>query len=102
MTKEMTIKYISDKIYKFVGNNLNLVFGFAAAGIIFALIGHYGTCGFNWKRFLFFELPLYLFCVWALFKTAQMFKKFEQSRKIEQKENQQKENENNRKPQPRT
>ena len=31
-------------------------------GIAFAIIGHYGTIGFNWKWFVFFELPLYLFC----------------------------------------
>lgn len=30
-------------------------------GIVFAIIGHYGTIGFNWKLFVFFELPLYLF-----------------------------------------
>ena len=30
-------------------------------GIVFAIIGHYGTMGFNWKLFVFFELPLYLF-----------------------------------------
>lgn len=97
----MIIKYISDKIYKFVGNHLNLVFGLASAGIVFALIGHYGTCGFNWKWFLFFELPLYLFCAWALIKTAYVFKNFEQSRKIEQNKNKQKENEDNKEPKPR-
>ena len=44
-------------------------------GIIFAIIGHYGTVGFNIKWFLFFELPLYLFCTWALYSGYKLYKK---------------------------
>ena len=43
-------------------------------GIICAIIGHYGTMGFNWKWFVFFELPLYLFCSWALYKAYKLYK----------------------------
>lgn len=43
-------------------------------GITFAIVGHYGTMGFNLKWFLFFELPLYLFCGWALFKVYKLYK----------------------------
>ncbi len=43
-------------------------------GISCAIIGHYGTMGFNWKWFIFFELPLYLFCGWALYKTYKLHK----------------------------
>lgn len=43
-------------------------------GITFAIIGHYGTMGFNWKWFVFFEFPLYLFCAWALFKAYELYK----------------------------
>jgi hypothetical protein len=43
-------------------------------GIAFAIVGHYGTMGFNLKWFLFFELPLYLFCGWALFKVYKLYK----------------------------
>ena len=43
-------------------------------GIVFAIIGHYGQMGFNWKWFAFFELPLYLFCSWALYKAYQLYK----------------------------
>lgn len=43
-------------------------------GIIFAIIGHYGTMGFNLKWFLFFELPLYLFCIWALYRSYKLYK----------------------------
>jgi len=44
-------------------------------GITFAIIGHYGTMGFNWKWFCFFELPLYLFCIWALYSAYKLYKK---------------------------
>jgi len=46
----------------------------AFVGILFAIVGHYGTMGFNIKWFLFFELPLYLFCIWALYKTYKIYK----------------------------
>jgi len=49
-----------------------LTLGFT--GIICAMIGHYGTLGFNWKWFVFFELPLYLFCSWALYKAYKLYK----------------------------
>ena len=41
-------------------------------GIVFAIIGHYGTIGFNWKLF---ELPLYLFWGWALYATYKLYKR---------------------------
>ena len=47
----------------------------ALIGIVFAIIGHYGTMGFNWKWFVFFELPLYLFCGWALYATYKLYKR---------------------------
>ena len=43
-------------------------------GIAFAIVGHYGTIGFNIKWFLFLELPLYLFCTWALYKAYKLYK----------------------------
>ena len=43
-------------------------------GILFALTGHYGILGFNLKWFLFFELPLYLFCIWALYNAYKLYK----------------------------
>ena len=44
-------------------------------GILFAIVGHYGQMGFNWKWFVFFELPLYLFCGWALYKAYKLYKR---------------------------
>ena len=43
-------------------------------GILFAIIGHYGIMGFNYKWFFFFELPLYIFCIWALYKAYKIYK----------------------------
>ena len=54
-----------DKIGKFikkaVENNLNFILGIGIVGIIMAIVGHYGTVGFDWTMFLCFELPLYIF-----------------------------------------
>jgi len=52
-----------------------LVLTLAFFGILFAIVGHYGTIGFNLKWFLFFELPLYLFCIWALYGAYKLYKK---------------------------
>ena len=49
-----------------------LILGFL--GLSCAIVGHYGTMGFNIKWFLFFELPLYLFCILALYKTYKIYK----------------------------
>lgn len=45
---------------------------FAFFGILFAMVGYYGEVGFNWKMFLFAELPLYVFCGWALYKVFKL------------------------------
>lgn len=50
-------------------------------GILFAIVGHYGTVGFNWKWFFFFELPLYVFCIWALYAAYKLYKKATEIRK---------------------
>jgi len=67
-------RWIAEKVYNFVNNNLNLVFAFAIVGIIFAIVGHYGSCGFHLGWFLFFELPLYIFCGWAIYVIIKMLK----------------------------
>ena len=51
-----------------------LVLTLAFFGILFAVIGHYGTVGFHWKWFLFCELPLYIFCIWALSGAYRIYK----------------------------
>ena len=44
-------------------------------GIFCAMVGYYGTVGFDWARFIFMELPLYIFCGWALVMTFTMVKR---------------------------
>lgn len=72
-----------DKLFKLIGEKIHywisnggwltvLVFAFIA--ILFAIIGYYGTVGFNWKMFIFAELPLYAFCIWALSKVFKLIK----------------------------
>lgn len=41
-------------------------------GLFCAILAHYLEMGFNWKWFCFFELPLYLFCTWAIYKVYKM------------------------------
>ena len=52
-----------------------VVFIIALIAIIFAIVGFYGQNGFNWKWFIFFHLPLYVFCCWALYKAMKMYNK---------------------------
>ena len=67
------------KLGKFLHNHFEeftkpFVLTLAFFGILFAIVGHYGTVGFNIKWFLFFELPLYLFCTWALYSAYKLYK----------------------------
>ena len=64
-----------EQLHKFISNGGWItILVFAFFGILFAVVGHYGTMGFNWKWFLFFELPLYAFCGWALYKVFKLIK----------------------------
>ena len=60
------------KIAKYVFDFINaggwrcvLVLGFF--GIVLSVIALYGKCGFDWFRFIFADIPLFLFCIWALY-----------------------------------
>lgn len=59
---------------KVVDNNIGAIIVVAIAGIVMAVIGHYGTTGFDWKWFLFFELPLYVFVGWAFYNILKMLR----------------------------
>ena len=68
-------KLIGEKIHKYISNGGWIsVLVIAFLGILMAVIGYYGTVGFNWKMFIFAELPLYAFCVWALSKMFKLIK----------------------------
>lgn len=55
-----------------------VVAALAGTGILCAIIGHYGQLitehSFSWGWFLLFDIPLYVFCGWALYKAYQMYK----------------------------
>ena len=69
------ISKAGEQLHKFISNGGWLsILVFAFFGILFAVVGYYGTMGFNWKWFLFFELPLYAFCGWALYKVFKLIK----------------------------
>jgi len=52
-----------------------VVFLFGLVAIIFAIVGFYGTHGFDWRWFVFFHLPLYIFCGWALWQAMKTYNK---------------------------
>lgn len=66
--------WIGKKVTYIVENYLLALVILAVLGIISAIIGHYGLLGFDWKWFVFFELPLYLFVGWACWKCVKMYK----------------------------
>lgn len=66
---------VGEKIHLFISNGGWLsILVFAFIGIIMAVVGYYGKMGFNWKWFLFLELPLYAFCGWALYNVFKLIK----------------------------
>ena len=76
---ERYIKKFGRKLHKFIteGGWITILM-LAFFGIASAIVSHYSIMGFNWKWFVFFEMPLYVFCGWAfynVFKTIKQFKK---------------------------
>ena len=72
-------KKLGEKFYVKFTDFLNngggyMLFAVALTGIAMAIIGHYGLVGFSLSWFLFFELPLYIFCAWALWQAFKMYK----------------------------
>ena len=73
------INYIGNKVYAFVNNNFCFVITLASISISCAIIGHYGQLGSNLKPFVFFEVPLYVFCGWALGKAYIIYRRAKDS-----------------------
>ena len=85
-------KNLGDKFYNNFTEFLKTGGGYfilavALVAIAMAVISHYYLLGFNLMWFLFFELPLYIFCGWALWKALKIYKqtlsdqeKYEQER----------------------
>ena len=71
----------SRKFCDFVNGNVKLFVIIGIIAIVFTIIGHYEQMGFNWKWFIFFELPLYIFCGWALHAAYKLYKLAENLKK---------------------
>lgn len=71
-------KNLGDKFYNNFTEFLKTGGGYfiltvALVAIAMAVISHYYLLGFNLMWFLFFELPLYIFCAWALIKAVGIY-----------------------------
>ena len=75
LISQISNSWIGKKVSYIVENYFQALIILAALGIISAIIGHYGKMGFNWKWFVFFELPLYLFLSWASWKCIKIYKR---------------------------
>lgn len=75
MRIDKLFKLIGEKIHRYISNGGWIsILVIAFLGILMAVVGYYGTAGFNWKMFVFAELPLYAFCGWALYKVFKLIK----------------------------
>jgi len=71
---------IGEKVYAWVKGNMPVVIGVAVLGIICAIVGHYGQMGFHLGWFLWFELPLYMFLLWAVFSVWRKYHKYKKEK----------------------
>jgi len=71
---------IGEKVYAWVNRNMPVVIGVAGFGIVCAVVGHYGQMGFHLGWFLGFELPLYLFLLWAVYRVWRMYHKYKKQK----------------------
>lgn len=72
------MKKIGQLIHKFIqSGGWVTILGIAFFGILAAIVSHYSLMGFNWKWFVFFEMPLYGFCGWAFYNVFKTIKKFQ-------------------------
>ena len=63
------------KLHNFIKNGGWITIALIAFfGILSAVISHYSILGFNWKWFVFFEMPLYIFCGWVMYNVFKMIK----------------------------
>jgi len=75
-------KSFSEKLYEkmnkfFQNGGMIAVFILAGFGIGASIFGHYGTLikknAIDWRWVVFFDVPLYAFCAWALFSAIKMY-----------------------------
>lgn len=65
---------------------LDIVCAIAVIAIIMAIVGHYGSMGFNLKYFLCIDIPLYCFSIWALYMAIKIFKQYRQFQRYSKKD----------------
>ena len=72
------MKTIGNLLNKFIrsGGRITILV-IAIIGILAAIVSHYSLMGFNWKWFVFFEMPLYGFCCWAFYNVFKTIKKYQ-------------------------
>lgn len=73
-----SLKKLGDKFYFNFNDFLKTgggytLFVIALVAIAMAVVSHYYLLGFNLVWFLCLELPLYIFCGWALWKALKMY-----------------------------
>ena len=71
------LNWMGQKLTYIVENYLLALMLLGGIGILFAIIGHYGRFGFDWKWFVFLHLPLYIFVGWAILRCIKMYKEIE-------------------------
>lgn len=70
------MKTIWEKLHNFIKKRgLTAILIIAFLGILSAVVSHYSLMGFDWKWFVFFEMPLYGFCGWALYNVFKTIKR---------------------------
>jgi membrane protein DedA with SNARE-associated domain len=77
-----SLKRLNEKVYEKLHNFIKnggwiTILMIAFFGIASAVVSHYSLMGFNWKWFVFFEMPLYWFCGWAFYNVFKTIKKFQ-------------------------
>lgn len=73
---------IGNKVYEWVNRSIPVVIGIAVFGIVCTVMGHYLGTGFHLGWFLGFELPLYLFLLWAACSVWRTYHKYKKDKRI--------------------
>jgi hypothetical protein len=64
------------KLHNFIKNGAWItILMIAFLGILSAVISYYSILGFDWKWFIFFEMPLYVFCGWVFYNVFKTIKR---------------------------
>jgi hypothetical protein len=73
---------IGNNVYEWVNRSIPVVIGIAVFGIVCAVMGYYLGTRFHIGWFLGFELPLYLFLLWAVCSVWRMYRNYKKEKRI--------------------